>query len=51
MGSLWVAMATMDFQIAQTGLFLGNNFSHLGHPREQVGTNEKLPGWLQGMLN
>ena len=41
--SLRVAMATMHFYIAQTGLFLGNIlFSHLGGPREHFGTHEKL---------
>ena len=36
-------MATMNFHIAQTGLFLGNIFfSHSGDPREQFSTHEKL---------
>ena len=39
---LQVAMATMHFQIAQTGLFMGKFFSHSGGPREQFGTNSKL---------
>ena len=40
--TLRVAMVTMHFHIAQTGLFLGNIFSHTRYPREQFGTNEKL---------
>ena len=36
--ALRVAMVTM----AQTGLFLGNFFSHSGYPKKQFGTNEKL---------
>ena len=41
--ALRVAMATMHFQIAQTGLFLGNVFfSHSGCPRERFCINEKL---------
>ena len=42
--ALRVAMATMHFYIlAKTGLFLGNIlFSHLGGPRKQFGTHEKL---------
>ena len=40
--ALWVAMATMHFHIAQTRLFIGNLFSHLGGPREQFGSNLKL---------
>ena len=40
--TLRVAMATMYFHIAQTGLFLGNIFvSHSGDPREQFGSKEK----------
>ena len=40
--ALRVAMATMHFHIAQTGLFLGNVFSHSRDPREQFSTREKL---------
>ena len=35
-------MATMYFQIAQTGLFMGKFFSHSGGPRKQCSTNLKL---------
>ena len=40
--ALRVAMVTMHFHTAQTGLFLGPFLSHSGYPREQFGTNEKL---------
>ena len=40
--TLRVAMATMHFNIAQTGLFMGIFLSHLGGPRKQFGTNSKL---------
>ena len=41
--ALRVAMATMHFHIlAQARLFLGDIFSHLGGPRLQFGTHEKL---------
>ena len=40
--ALQVAMATMHFQIAQTGLFMGIFFLHSGGPKEQFGTNSKL---------
>ena len=36
--ALQVAVASMHFHIAQTGLFMGI-FSHSGDPREQFGTN------------
>ena len=39
---LHVAMVTMHFHIAQTGLFMGIFFSNSGGPREQCGTNSKL---------
>ena len=40
------AMATMHFHIAQTNLFLKEQFFlHLGFPWEQCGTNEILP-WV-----
>ena len=40
--ALRVAMATMHFYIDQTGLFLGNIFSHSEDPREQLITHEQL---------
>ena len=40
--ALQVAMATMHFQIAKTGLFMRIFFSHSGGPREQFNTNSKL---------
>ena len=40
--ALQVAMSTMHFHIAQTGLFMGIFFSHSGDPRKQFGTNSKL---------
>ena len=43
--ALPVAMATMHFHIALTGLFMsfmGIFFSHTGGSREQFGTNSKL---------
>ena len=42
--ALRVAMVTMHFLIAQTGLFLGNIvFRMLGIPGNKFCTNEKLP--------
>ena len=50
--ALRVAMATMHWHLlAQTGLFIGNIFSHLGGPMEQFGTHEKLALGMQGRLN
>ena len=44
--ALRVAMATMHFHIAQTNLFLEEQFFlHLRYLRKQCGTNEKLP-WV-----
>ena len=40
--ALRVAMLTMHFHIAQTGLFGEHCFSHFGYSREQIGTIEKL---------
>ena len=40
-------MATMHFHIAQTGLFVGILFSHLGGPRERFGTKSKLSLWCK----
>ena len=41
--TLWVAMATMHFHMAQTDLCFKNIFFlHLGGLSEQFGTNEKL---------
>ena len=40
--TIWVAMETMHFHIAQTGLFYDNFISHLGGPNKQFGTHEKL---------
>ena len=40
--ALRVAMVTMHFHIAQSGLFLGTFFSHTGYSSEQIGTNEKM---------
>ena len=37
-----VAVATMHFHIAQTGLFMGKFMPNSGGPREQFGTNSKL---------
>ena len=37
----WVAMASMHFHIAKTGLFMGIFFSFRG-PREHFGANSKL---------
>ena len=39
--ALWVAMATVYFHLAQTGLFMFF-FSHSGGPRKRFGTNSKL---------
>ena len=41
--ALQVAMTTMHFHIAQTGLFMGTLISHSGVPREQFGTSLKFP--------
>ena len=50
--ALRAAMATMHCHLlAQTALFIGNIFSHLGGPREQFGTHEKLALGMQGELN
>ena len=35
-------MATMHFQIVQTGLYMGNVFALSGGPREQFGTNSNV---------
>ena len=40
--AIWVAIETMHFHIAGTGLVLRNIFPHLGGPNEQFGSNEKL---------
>ena len=40
--ALRIAMATMHFHIAQTGLFLGKFCFALGDPRKQLITHEKL---------
>ena len=37
-----VAVATMHFHMAQTGLLMGNCLSHSGGLSEQFGTNSKL---------
>ena len=50
--ALPIAMAAMHFHVlAQTVLILGNIFSHLGGPREQFCTHEKLALGMQGRLN
>ena len=44
--ALRVAMATMHFLHSPNKfIFEGTIFSHLWYPREQCGTNEKLP-WV-----
>ena len=49
--ALRVAMATMHFHIAQTGLFLGTFFlSHSGDPRAQFSTHENCPGSRVGQI-
>ena len=40
--ALQVAMATMHFHRAQTGLFMGNYFFAFKGPRKQFGANLKL---------
>ena len=45
--SLWVAIETMQFHIAQTKTFV----SHPGGPNEQFGTHEKMSWGVQGNLN
>ena len=42
--SLWVAIETMQFHIAQTNFFEDTFVSHPGGPNEQFGTHEKLSG-------
>ena len=50
--SLWVAIETMQFHIAQTKFFFEDIFvSHSGGPNEQFGTHEKLSWGVQGNLN
>ena len=50
--SLWVAIETMQFHIAQTKFFLEDTFvSDPGGPNEQFGTHEKLSWGVQGNLN
>ena len=49
--SLWVAIETMQFHIAQTNFFKDTFVSHPGGPNEQFGTHEKLSWGVQGNLN
>ena len=50
--SLWVAIETMQFHIAQTKIFFEDNFvSYSGRANEQFCTHEKLSWGVQGNLN
>ena len=47
--ALRVAMVTMHFHIAPTGLFFRNIFNSFKGPREQFDTNDKLY-WCAGLV-